>query len=91
LVCGIGNYVYKLANTIDEYARYMPTEEEQIYETFFHVGQNFSFTSLFTGELVCFANDGDTLYHDNDGSLNVTVVRDSWPPSTDFYYDQYLD
>jgi hypothetical protein len=91
LVCAIGNFVYKLSDTIDEFSRYMPTEEEQMYETFFSVGKNTTFTSLFSGELVCFANDGDTLYHNNEGSLNVTVVRESWPPSSDFYYDQYLN
>ena len=45
------------------------------------IGRNLTFLANYTGELICFANDAEGLYGNNRASLNVTVIRESWPPS----------
>ena len=46
----------------------------------FRVGSHLDFTATHDGELVCFANDADWLYWNNEGQLRVDVTRTSWPP-----------
>ena len=52
----------------------------------FDVGMGTDFRASTTGELICFANDGHTLYWNNKGEINVTVTRASWPPTNETYY-----
>ncbi|RYH23049.1 hypothetical protein EON65_18325 [archaeon] len=49
------------------------------------------FRAIYSGQLICFANDAYTLYWNNYGSLQVTVTRVSWPPAdTKVYKDMLL-
>lgn len=80
LLCATGEYVQKLADVLPEYIRYVPVQEAQLSSTTFFVGKELTFTAQNTGELVCFANDAFTQYFDNQGSLDVSVTRLSWPP-----------
>ena len=41
----------------------------------FRVGSHLDFTATHDGELVCFANDADWLYWNNEGQLRVDVTR----------------
>jgi hypothetical protein len=43
------------------------------------VGTSVTITPLDSGEIICFANDANSLYTDNSGSLTVTVTRLNWP------------
>lgn len=58
----------------------MPMNENEFLDTLFHVGLNYTFTALATGELVCFANDAAGFYWNNEGHINVTVTLLTWPP-----------
>jgi len=81
LVCGIGDFVWKLQQVADAtLERYLPLRESELIQTFFSVGTGRSFLANFTGELVCFANDADALYWNNRGSIAINVSRTSWPP-----------
>eukprot|EP00613_Pedinella_sp_CCMP2098_P013360 CAMPEP_0171763576 /NCGR_PEP_ID=MMETSP0991-20121206/49408_1 /TAXON_ID=483369 /ORGANISM="non described non described, Strain CCMP2098" /LENGTH=349 /DNA_ID=CAMNT_0012367405 /DNA_START=6 /DNA_END=1055 /DNA_ORIENTATION=- len=80
LVCGIGDYVWQLQKTDQNRDRMMPLMEERFLDTLFQVGRGVTFNASFSGELVCFANDADSLYPNNKGVLNVNVRRLSWPP-----------
>lgn len=80
LVCGIGDYVWQLQKTDQNRDRMMPLMEERFSETFFQVGRGVTINASFSGELVCFANDADSLYPNNKGVLQVSVSRLSWPP-----------
>jgi hypothetical protein len=43
------------------------------------VGTGVTITPFESGEIICFANDANSLYTDNSGSLTVTVTRLNWP------------
>ena len=89
LVCGIGQFVIPL-QAIEpgkaNLARYLPLDESALRETIFHVGQSVTFRAIYTGSLICFANDAHSEYWNNQGQLNVTVTRVSWPPKNTTYY-----
>ena len=81
LVCGIGEFQWPL---LHDY--FMPLREEELTETFFSVGSGpRTFLANYTGELLCFANDADSLYWNNRGAITVTVSRVSdVSPRTNF-------
>ena len=80
LVCGIGDYVWKLQEVAFNLERYMPMKENEFISSLFYVGKNITFQAQATGELVCFANDALGLYWNNDGVINATVTILTWPP-----------
>ena len=94
LICGIGQYVIPLTEIQpghENEVRYLPIDEAAVGQTIFFVGKGVTFTASYTGQLICFANDAFTEYWNNKGSINITVTRESWPPSSDaFYEEQYL-
>lgn len=94
LACGIGNFVRPLVEAKpgdEQNYRWLPLDESELQETVFNVGQSVTFRAVYSGQLICFANDAQTLYWNNAGYLNVTVTRVSWPPSnTTVYQDLYL-
>lgn len=94
LSCAVGQYVRPLTETElgkEEQYRFLPLDESELIPTLFYVGDYIEFRAVTTGQLICFANDAYTLYFNNAGSLNVTVTRVSWPPRSDYMYqDMYL-
>lgn len=94
LACGIGEFVRPVGDVkegSESSMRYVPLSESVLQQTVFVVGKYLKFRAIHTGMLICFANDAQTLYWNNQGSLNVTVTRESWPPSNATYYqDLYL-
>jgi hypothetical protein len=80
LICGIGEYVSLLQHVDENQHRMMPLLEDKFIDTLFEVGKSVVINASHSGELVCFANDADTLYFNNRGVINVTVTRESWPP-----------
>lgn len=91
LVCGIGEFVRPVhpvqpGNESD--TRFVPLDESQVQNTLFNVGTETTFTAQYSGQLICFANDAHTLYWNNAGSLDVTITRTSWPPTTSTYYQE---
>eukprot|EP01038_Epipyxis_sp_PR26KG_P009633 gene9633-12971_t len=89
LCCSIGQFVRPLTEVEpgkEEQYRWMPLDEATLQETIFHVGQSVEFRAVYTGQLICFANDAHTLYWNNVGSLDVTVTRVSWPPKNETTY-----
>jgi len=91
LVCGVGDYSSLLTDVAEEGSksggkRYLPIAEEAVMGTLMAVDGTLSFTAnpKQNGELICFANDSDGLYHDNSGGVSVTITRNSWPPSVEF-------
>lgn len=90
LVCGIGQYVIPLTEIQpghENEIRWLPLDESVVGETIFYVGASITFQALFTGQLICFANDAFTEYWNNQGSIHVTVTRESWPPMNNTYYE----
>ena len=83
-MCGVGEYVWRLQEQSDgqgnDTAAYMPLREAEVTASLFRVGSHLDFTATHDGELVCFANDADWLYWNNEGQLRVDVTRTSWPP-----------
>lgn len=94
LSCAIGEFVRSLTEVQsgkEENYRWLPLDEASLVPTMFNVGRSVLFTAVHTGQLICFANDAHTLYWNNQGSLDVTVTRVSWPPSNHTtYYDELL-
>jgi hypothetical protein len=94
LACAIGEFVrplteVKVAN-IPSY-RWIPLDEATLTETIFNVGRTVQFRAVYSGQLICFANDAQTLYWNNKGQIDVTVTRESWPPSPQaVYFDSLL-
>jgi len=91
LSCAIGSFVRPLGEIKpgqESIASYLPMDEAVLQETIFYVGKSLQFKSKFDGQLMCFANDGQNLYWNNKGLLEVTVTRASWPPTPDLYYRQ---
>jgi Ca2+/Na+ antiporter len=89
LACSIGQFVIPLQAIeagSEKIARYMPLDEAALAATIFSVGQSLTFRAIYTGTLICFANDAQTEYWNNQGHLSVTVTRESWPPSNNTYY-----
>ena len=72
---------FELVCAIGEATENLPFREEELTETLFSVGQGLLFKARYTGELVCFANDADTLYWNNRGTIHLNVTRLSWPPT----------
>ena len=81
LVCGIGDYAWKLRVAAAGADRYMPLREDRILPTLFRVGDGATFTAAHTGEVLCFANDSDGGYGDNAGLVEAAIARDVWPPA----------
>lgn len=94
LACAIGSFVRPLGDIKpgeESKASYLPMDEAVLQETIFYAGKSIEFKSKYDGQLMCFANDGQNLYWNNKGYLEVTVTRASWPPTPDlFYRPQYL-
>ena len=91
LVCGIGEFVrpvHPIQPGNESDTRFVPLDESQVQNTLFSVGTGITFTAQYSGQLICFANDAHTLYWNNAKSLNVTVTRISWPPTTSTYYQE---
>lgn len=87
LSCGIGEFVTLLQLVSENKDRMLPLQEDDFNDTLFAVGKSITFNASYSGELVCFANDSDSLYLNNKGSLTVTVRRVSWPPLKGGYRD----
>ena len=89
LVCSIGEFVQP-ANEVEPGkeagGKYLPLDESTLGETIFHVGTGVEFYAEYTGQLICFANDAHTLYWNNQGTIEVTATRVSWPPTSEVYY-----
>ena len=89
LVCSIGEFV-RPAEEIEpgqeKTGKYLPLDEAILTETLFYVGLGVEFRAEHTGQLICFANDGHTLYWNNRGTIEVTATRLSWPPTSEVYY-----
>lgn len=93
LSCGIGQYVRPLVQIQpgkEEEFHWLPLDEAALEPTLFKVGRTVEFQSPYTGQLICFANDAHTLYWNNQGSLEVTVRRTSWPPKNSTLYEEFL-
>ncbi|KAG5176989.1 hypothetical protein JKP88DRAFT_334245 [Tribonema minus] len=92
LVCGVGDMQSAPAAVAEGLDWAMPLREEKFTDTLFAAGSYVEITPRFTGELVCFANDANDLYFDNNGTVTVNVTRLSWPPATTFTesYVQYF-
>lgn len=89
LACGIGEFMRPLGDIkegAESVSRFMPLSESVLQQTIFVVGNSLTFRATHTGELICFANDANSLYWNNKGFLNVTVTRKSWPPNNTTYY-----
>jgi hypothetical protein len=89
LVCSIGQFVRPLVEIRpgdEQTARWMPLDEAVLQNTVFDVGEEVTFRSKFTGQLICFANDAHSLYWNNKGQIEVTVTRASWPPESGSTY-----
>ena len=90
LVCAIGQFVRPVQDDIqpgkESQIRFLPLDESTLTSTIFDVGQTVSFRATHTGQLICFANDEQSLYWNNQGSLQVTATRTSWPPVATLYY-----
>lgn len=86
LICGIGQYVIPLTEIQpghENEVRWLPLDEGAIGETLLNVGYQLNFQAVYTGQLICFANDAFTEYWNNVGSINITITRESWPPTND--------
>ena len=93
LICGIGEFVQKAEEVKpgdEDKGRYLPLDEATVGETLFYVGLGVEFYAEYTGQLICFANDAHTLYWNNQGSIEVTATRLSWPPTSETYYQGLL-
>jgi hypothetical protein len=93
MACSIGEFVRPLAETNpndpNEKINYLPIDEATLQQTFFTVGRRTTIRKVaHTGQLICFANYAHLNYWNNVGSVNVTVTRLSWPPSSTYYYDK---
>lgn len=89
LICGIGQFVRPLGPVQkgnESLTYFLPLDESFVQETLLNVGIFIDFIASYTGELICFANDAQNLYWNNNGQLNVTATRVSWPPSNSTYY-----
>mmetsp|Transcript_32525 Transcript_32525/g.31000 ORF Transcript_32525/g.31000 Transcript_32525/m.31000 type:complete len:366 (-) Transcript_32525:187-1284(-) len=89
LICGIGQFIRPLGpiqKGNESMTYFLPLDESFVQSTLFDVGLFVEFLAPYTGELICFANDAQNLYWNNNGQLNVTATRISWPPSNTTYY-----
>ena len=89
LICSVGLYVRPMGAVQEgneAETNWLPLDESRLQETMFYVGEFIQFTAVETGELICFANDAHNLYWNNKGSIVVTAIRLSWPPSDGSYY-----
>lgn len=89
LACAIGEFVRPLTEVEpgeEAKVRWMPLEEATLVETIFDVGRTVEFRAVYSGQLICFANDAHTLYWNNYGQIDVTVTRVSWPPTNTTVY-----
>ena len=89
LVCSIGEFVQPAEEVEagkEAGGKYLPLDESTLGETIFEVGKGVEFYAEYTGQLICFANDAHTLYWNNQGTIEVTATRVSWPPTSEVYY-----
>jgi hypothetical protein len=87
LVCGVIERWQTLRPATN--ARYIALADGKLSESHFPVGLEVEFTARHTGELVCFANDAEGQYFDNEGAIDVTVTRLNWPPAGGPYNPNY--
>ena len=93
LACAIGDFVRPLTEIEtgrEGSYRWMPLDESTLIETIFNVGRTVQFRAVYSGQLICFANDAHTLYWNNHGDIKVTVTRVSWPPANNTLYENFL-
>lgn len=93
LGCGIGEFVRALTEIEpgqESSYRWMPLDESALVPTLFDVGLSITFRAVYSGQLICFANDAHTLYWNNRGNISVTVTRASWPPTLTLTYEDLL-
>ena len=93
LACAIGQFVRPLVEVepgSEDTYRWMPLDESTLQETIFNVGKTVQFRAVYTGQLICFANDAHSQYWNNYGQIEVTVTRISWPPSNTTEYQEFL-
>lgn len=89
LLCSIGEYVIpaeEIKPGKEKNGKYLPLDEATLAETIFEVGLGVEFRAEYTGQLICFANDAQSMYWNNNGDIIVTATRTSWPPSAEVYY-----
>lgn len=89
LACAVGEFVRALQEIQpgqEANAKWLPLDEATLQTTVFPVGQSTTYRATSSGQLICFANDAHTEYWNNYGFINVTVTRESWPPSNSTYY-----
>ena len=89
LICSVGVFVRPLGNVQTGHETemsWLPLDESRIAQQTFYVGSDITFVSPYSGEIICYANDAHNLYWNNQGSINVTAERISWPPSNITYY-----
>ena len=93
LACAIGQFVRNV-NAIqpgnEKITSWIPLDESVLSGTIFGVGHTTVIRADYSGQLICFANDAQTLYWNNEGLLQVTATRVSWPPSNVTYYKPLL-
>lgn len=89
LACAVGQFVRNV-NAIqpgkEDITSWIPLDESALQGTIFNVGHGIVFRAEYSGQLICFANDAHSLYWNNQGQLEVTATRVSWPPSDVLYY-----
>eukprot|EP00904_Undaria_pinnatifida_P008226 jgi/Undpi1/4533/HiC_scaffold_18.g07887.m1 len=93
LVCGVGDFVTLMRSSVPRLERYLPVDEQALRASLLPVGLNLTFVAAASGELVCFANDAEGLYGNNQAAVSVTVTRESWPPNgtIEAQYEAYVD
>ena len=90
LICSVGVFIRPLGNVRTGYETemsWLPLDESRVAQQTFYVGSDITFVSPYDGEIICYANDAHNMYWNNQGSINVTAERVSWPPSNITYYE----
>lgn len=92
LICTVGT-IFKLMGEIEPgnelAATFVNVDEAELNHNQFYVGSSYVFLSNHTGELICYANDNFNFLWNNQGTLNVSVVRTSWPVTNATYYTDF--
>jgi hypothetical protein len=89
LACAIGEFVRPIGEIKpgdEEVLDWLPLDEAILQETVIPIGRSTVFRAIFSGQLICFANDAHANYWNNAGNLEVTATRISWPPINGTYY-----
>ena len=89
LACAVGQFVRNvnaIQPGLEDITSWIPLDESALQGTIFNVGYGVVFRAEYSGQLICFANDAHSLYWNNQGQLEVTATRVTWPPSDVLYY-----